>query len=117
MPTFKPKSVKKIKYNKNMGKTEEIKVVEAQEEQTKISEITPFIPFVIEAILDDTLLPRHEDTGWGYVSHQASQVMQDFAFRVDRIERIDDARFSFFNDDLLSPSFDFIFSLIFLISL
>lgn len=66
-----------------------------QEERTDINTITPLVPAVIEAILDDTLLPRHEDTGWGSVYHQAASAMNMFAYRVDGIQRGKDPKFSF----------------------
>jgi hypothetical protein len=67
------------------------------EERTDINTITPLVPVVIEAILDDTPLPRHEDTGWGYVYHQAASAMNMFAYRVDRVQRNQDPEFSFFS--------------------
>jgi hypothetical protein len=66
-----------------------------EEEQTKIEEITPFIPSVIEAILDSTPLPRHEDTGWGNVSHYANTIMHMFAYRFDGVQRERNPIFSF----------------------
>ncbi len=67
------------------------------EEKTYINNtIAPFVPAVIEAILDDTSLPGHEDTGWGYVYHQAASAMNTFAYKVDRIQRDRDSKFSFY---------------------
>lgn len=42
-----------------------------------------FVPAVIDAILDDTTLPRHGDTGWGTVYHQAASAMDGFASRIE----------------------------------
>lgn len=41
------------------------------------------VPNVIDAILDDTVLPRHDDTGWGRVYHQAASAMCRFARTID----------------------------------
>lgn len=41
------------------------------------------VPAVIQAILDDTALPRHGDTGWGTVYHQAATAMCHFARLID----------------------------------
>jgi len=58
------------------------------------------VPDVIKAILDDTPLPRHDDTGWGTVHHQAATAMCNFARLIDgktqRERGVDE--YSFFND-------------------
>ncbi|MEI8175223.1 MAG: hypothetical protein WCG28_04710 [bacterium] len=110
IPTFPPspteREIAHIKYGTPEQKEEALDFIRfkvekynvatiPQEEQTKISEITPFIPYVIEAILDSTSLPRHEDTGWGNVSHYANTVMNMFAYRFDRVQRAKDPKFSF----------------------
>jgi len=41
------------------------------------------IPTVIEAILDDTSLPMHGDTGWGKVYHQAATAISNYARLID----------------------------------
>jgi hypothetical protein len=41
------------------------------------------VPAVINAITDDTRLPRHGDSGWGTVYHQAATAMSYFAQLVD----------------------------------
>ena len=41
------------------------------------------VPSVIKAILDDTRLPQHGDTGWGVVYHQAATAMDEFARQID----------------------------------
>lgn len=41
------------------------------------------IPEIIEAIEDPTPLPRHEDTGWGFVGHQAASVIGEIAQAID----------------------------------
>lgn len=60
------------------------------------------IPDIIEAIEDSTPLPRHEDTGWGFVGHQAATVMGEIARAVDnvdvKIRGNDSNAYSFFND-------------------
>ena len=90
-PEQKEKALDEIRY-----KVEKYNVATIpQEEQTKISEITLFIPYVIEAILDSTSLPRHEDTGWGNVSHYANTIMNMFAYRFDGVQRAKDPKFSF----------------------
>lgn len=55
---------------------------------------------VINAILDQTESPRHGDTGWASVHHQAATAMSKFAYRIDgksQEKRGLDA-YSFFND-------------------
>lgn len=68
-----------------------------KEEQTDITSITPLIPSVIEAILDGTTLPRHEDTGWGNVYHFAATIMSKFAYKIDGIKREQDPKFGFWS--------------------
>lgn len=41
------------------------------------------VPSVIDAIMDDTALPMHGDTGWGWVHRQAAFAMCEFAQHVD----------------------------------
>jgi tetratricopeptide (TPR) repeat protein len=41
------------------------------------------VPSVIDAIMDNTALPMHGDTGWGWVHFQAAFVMCQFAQLVD----------------------------------
>jgi len=55
---------------------------------------------VIAAILDDTVSPRHGDTGWGRIHHQAATAMCTFAQRLDGKTQEERGRdkFSFFND-------------------
>ncbi len=58
------------------------------------------VPTVIEAILDDTVSPRHGDTGWARVHHQAATAMCKFAYQIDgkfQKERGRD-KYSFYND-------------------
>ncbi|MHC4913137.1 MAG: hypothetical protein ACYTE5_09065 [Planctomycetota bacterium] len=59
-----------------------------------------WVPAVIKAILDDTPLPRHGDTGWGRVYHQAATAMCKFAQSIDgktqRERGLDE--YSFFRD-------------------
>ncbi len=68
-----------------------------KEEQTDIASITPYIPSIIEAILDDTPLPRHEDTGWGNVYHFAATIMNTFAYKIDGVQRAQDPKFGFWD--------------------
>lgn len=58
------------------------------------------VPSVINAILDDTRLPQHEDTGWGTVHHQAATAMCEFARRIDGKSQWQRGlhEYSFFND-------------------
>lgn len=62
------------------------------------------IPEVIAAIADPTSLPRHGDTGWGFVGHQAASIMGELAMALDRF-RIDGEEkrraYSFFDDSYL----------------
>ncbi len=44
------------------------------------------IPEIIEAIEDPTPLPRHGDTGWGFVGHQAAAAMGRIAHAIDGID-------------------------------
>jgi enterochelin esterase family protein len=41
------------------------------------------VPAVIEAVLDTTISPRHDDTGWGRIYHQAATALAGFAETVD----------------------------------
>jgi hypothetical protein len=68
-----------------------------QEEQINFSAAKPLIPAIIEAILDDTPLPRQDDTGWGYVYHEAATAMSVFAYKVDGIQRGKDPKYSFYD--------------------
>jgi len=58
------------------------------------------VPSIIEAILDDTPLPRHGDTGWGNVYHQAATAMSEFAYKIDGIylDKRGKKEFSFYDD-------------------
>jgi hypothetical protein len=68
-----------------------------QEEQTDMVSITLYIPYIIEAILDGTALPRHEDTGWGNVYHFAATIMNKFAYKIDGVQREQDLKFGFWS--------------------
>lgn len=61
------------------------------------------IPEIIEAIEDPTPLPRHGDTGWGFVGHQASTVLGLIAKAMDGIDVKSRGRgydaYSFHNDE------------------
>lgn len=81
-----------------MSKLQKFKVATTpKEKQTNIASFTPYIPSIIEAILDDTTLPQHEDTGWGNVYHFAATIMSRFAYEIDEIERGRDPKFSFYD--------------------
>ena len=58
------------------------------------------VPAVIEAILDTTLSPRHGDTGWGRVYHQAATALAGYAERIDGLspERRGRQTYSFYDD-------------------
>jgi hypothetical protein len=58
------------------------------------------VPSVINAILDNTPLPRHGDTGWGLVYHQAATAMCEFARLVDGKSQEERGRreYSFYDD-------------------
>ncbi|MFC1594128.1 hypothetical protein ACFL38_02250 [Candidatus Omnitrophota bacterium] len=62
--------------------------------------IVELIPQVIESILDDTVSPRHDDTGWGNVYHQAATAMCKFAYKIDGISQKERGyeKFSFSSD-------------------
>jgi len=62
--------------------------------------LVELVPDVITAILDDTVSPRHGDTGWGRIHHQAATAMCKFAQRLDGKTQEERGRdtFSFFND-------------------
>ena len=66
----------------------------------RIMRSVAFVHEVIEAIDDPTPLPRHGDTGWGFVGHQAATTMGELAFQLDRIpiERRGRRAYSFFDD-------------------
>ena len=66
----------------------------------------PLVPSVIKAILDDTPLPRHGDTGWGAVYHQAATAMCKFARLVDGKSQRERGRYAYsFNDVVGRASF------------
>jgi hypothetical protein len=44
------------------------------------------VPDVMEAIEDPTPLPQHEDTGWGFVGHEAATVMARIAQSMDGLD-------------------------------
>lgn len=58
------------------------------------------IPNIIESILDDTVAPRHEDTGWGRICHQAASAMAQFAHTIDGLSLDEKGKnqFSFYSD-------------------
>ena len=62
--------------------------------------IIELVPDIINAVLDDTILPRHDDTGWGNVYHQAATALCQFAYKIDGITQKDRGykEFSFYND-------------------
>ena len=62
--------------------------------------LTELVPSVIKAILDDTVSPRHGDTGWARVHHQAATAMCKFAYRFDGKSQKERGRdkYSFHND-------------------
>jgi len=59
-----------------------------------------FVPDVIEAILDPVVSPRHGDTGWATVHHQAAIAMSRFARHFDgqTLEERGRDKFSFYDD-------------------
>ena len=59
-----------------------------------------FVACVIDAILDDTVLPRQDDTGWGRVHHQAAMAMCRFAQTIDgkTLDERGRTRYSFHDD-------------------
>ncbi len=58
------------------------------------------VPDVIAATLDDTRLPRHEDTGWGTVYHYAATAMCSYARRIDGLTQKERGRhdYSFYDE-------------------
>jgi hypothetical protein len=58
------------------------------------------VPSVIEAILDNTRSAPLGDTGWGRVYHHAATAMQQFAYRIDKIDLKErgNTKFSFSRD-------------------
>lgn len=64
------------------------------------SSIVALIPDVIDAVADSTRSPRHDDTGWGFVGHQAAWALADVAYRLDgiRIEERGRHDYTFFDD-------------------
>lgn len=58
------------------------------------------VPDVIAAVSDATVSPRHDDTGWGFVGHQAASMLQIVARSLDGIDIKERGRkeFSFFDD-------------------
>ncbi|MBN2461423.1 MAG: hypothetical protein JXB60_07425 [Candidatus Cloacimonetes bacterium] len=63
-------------------------------------DILALVPDVIMVILDDTPSPRHGDTGWGTVYHQAATVLCEFAFKWDGISLKERGRreYSFYDE-------------------
>jgi hypothetical protein len=69
---------------------EKLKNGTAQEKEAVLdifmeSPILWLIPDVIEATLDDTPLPRHEDTGWGNVYHQAASALINLKYHFESV--------------------------------
>lgn len=62
--------------------------------------LVALFPDVIDAVGDTTPLPRHGDTGWGFVGHQASSALARIAQSMDGVDLKDRGRrgFSFFDD-------------------
>lgn len=59
------------------------------------------VPEIIEAVADPTPLPRHGDTGWGFVGHQAASTLERLAHCHDGILIDERGRSSFsFSDDM-----------------
>lgn len=58
------------------------------------------IPDVIDAIGDTMQSPRHGDTGWGFVGHQAAWMLADVAYKLDGVRIEDRGRgdYTFFDD-------------------
>jgi|GEM_PF-236498 len=58
------------------------------------------VPAVIEAVLDTTPSPRHGDTGWGRVYHQAATALAGFAETIDGVTLKERGRnaYSFYDD-------------------
>jgi hypothetical protein len=58
------------------------------------------VPDVVAAILDETRLPRHGDTGWGTVHHYAATAMCNFARRIDGLSQKERGRhdYSFYDE-------------------
>jgi len=63
-------------------------------------QIVELVPDLIEALLDATVSPRHEDTGWASVHHQAATALCLFAQRFDgkNLEARGRQAYSFFDD-------------------
>jgi len=64
------------------------------------------VPAVIAAVLDTTVSPRHGDTGWGRVYHQAATALAGFAETVDGLSLKDRGRpvYSFYDDAGTAPA-------------
>lgn len=58
------------------------------------------IPEVIDAIDDESLAPRDDDTGWEFTGHHAATVLAEMAYILDgiTIEKRGRARHSFHDD-------------------
>ena len=58
------------------------------------------VPAVIAAVLDTTVSPRHDDTGWGRIYHQAATALAGFAEDVDglSLEQRGRQEYSFYDD-------------------
>jgi hypothetical protein len=79
---FDPRRVEKLKlqYRLKWGTpTQKEEVLNIFMETNRVG----LVPSVIEAILDDTVSPRHGDTGWRRIHHQAATAMCRFAQCVD----------------------------------
>jgi enterochelin esterase family protein len=58
------------------------------------------VPAVIAAVLDTTISPRHGDTGWGRIYHQAATALAGFAETMDGLSLKERGRreYSFYDD-------------------
>ena len=63
------------------------------------------VPAVIAALLDTTISPRHGDTGWGRIYHQAATALAEFAGTVDGLSLEERGRreYSFYDDVGTAP--------------
>ncbi len=77
----------------------------AEEKQTALELFSrhpaaAMVPAVIAAVLDTTVSPRYDDTGWGRIYHQAATALAGYAEQIDglSLEQRGRQEYSFYDD-------------------
>jgi len=78
-----PDNIEALRHAIKQGSPEEKEQALEKFTSEKIMEL---IPDVVDAITDVTALPRHQDTGWGFVGHQAASSLAMIAGTIDGLD-------------------------------